>query len=467
MGAIKLLRAKLKNFYKFTDFVCEFGDRVTHFVGANGSGKSTVAYKGLLACLNGISEQKGGLVGKRFLFIGKNGKSADMEYTFKDAESGAEFTLSRHVTPSGQDLKFKSASPDQIDDSWLRSFLNVAMMSAKNFCALSQRDQALALGIDTSSFQKNIAELKQEYSIINREIKNMGEPVASPKVDRIDLSELLSKKEKIRKDLNDKYVENKTHNAALRKKYEAAKEERERSVDLCEKERAAAIDRISTAERIREELEEIKYPNVADFDKWAKSLSVPEETNIPEIPEPKYIEELPSDEPLREIDLAIASASETNRKADQYGEFLKTVAAKDAKIKELAGNKAKQEQEEKEMVKYISSFDFPFAGLSTDENGGLVLNDRPINESYFSRGELEIIVAQLHASMNPNFKCRFIDDFDLIDDDNQEKILKTLLDKGFQVITAEVRKTKERENTLVLRECSIVDETEIGKEKLL
>ena len=109
---------------------------------------------------------------------------------------------------------------------------------------------------------------------------------------------------------------------------------------------------------------------------------------------------------------------------------------------------------------YMAGHEFGFAGLTTDEEGSLLLNDRPINESYFSTGELEMIVAKLHAAQNPEFKCRFIDDFERIDDENQEKILKELLDAGFQIIVAEVGRSSEKDNVIVLSECAIANNQE-------
>ena len=95
--------------------------------------------------------------------------------------------------------------------------------------------------------------------------------------------------------------------------------------------------------------------------------------------------------------------------------------------------------------------------LGVDDSGNLVLNDRLIKEPYFSKGELEIMVAKLYMSVNPDLKVRFIDDFELLDEDNQAKILKQLLDAGFQVITAEVGKSPKHKNSILLRECSKVD----------
>ena len=100
-------------------------------------------------------------------------------------------------------------------------------------------------------------------------------------------------------------------------------------------------------------------------------------------------------------------------------------------------------------------------------DGALLLNGRPVKEPHFSRGELELIVAKLYTSMNPTLKTRFIDDFETLDDESQTKLLDTLLAQGFQVITAEVRKTNNKDNTLLLRECKVVTEKSQKKEKLV
>jgi hypothetical protein len=465
--SLKLVRAKLKNFAGFIDFVCEFGEKVTHFIGINGSGKSTVGFKGLIACLNGISENRGGLLGKRFLFIGKTGKSSDIEYTFKDTSNNGEFTIKRHITPSAQELKFQSAGNEEINDSWLKGFLNLALMSAKSFCALNGREQAIALGIDIIPFEKNIVELKKEFTLINRDIKNMGEIVAVEKIPSVSMQELEANKEKIRGELNDIYKSNRAHNKALQETYEAdqrLEDDRVRQFNEQQNERATLLANINQS---LAELKGFGYTG-KEVDAWIALIPKPEKKQeIRAIERPDFIEpELPNNKSLLEVEEEIKQANEQNKKAEAYLDYLSRFAKKAAKEKELADNKAKQTEEEAAMVTYIKSFNFPFKGLAINEEGELVLDGRPLNESYYSRGELEIIVAQLHASLNPDFKCRFIDDFDLIDDDNQEKILNALLEKDFQVITAEVRKTKERENVIVLKECAIATEDE-GKKDLL
>jgi DNA repair ATPase RecN len=146
----KLAGVLFKNFGLFELFEVKFGETITRLVGRNGAGKSMVGLKGLMACLNGISENssKGQLVGERFRFIGKAGASADISYTFKDSRDGSEITMRNHITKQGNDIHIKSNSDVQIDDTFLKDFLNVNLMSAKHFCGLSGQDQARALGID-------------------------------------------------------------------------------------------------------------------------------------------------------------------------------------------------------------------------------------------------------------------------------------------------------------------------------
>ena len=153
--------------------------------------------------------------------------------------------------------------------------------------------------------------------------------------------------------------------------------------------------------------------------------------------------------------------------AQIYEDYLNKRKEKESIKKELEDNKRKQDKVGQERLNYIKSFNFGFSGLEVDDSGGLLLNGRPVKDQYFSKGELEIIVAKLYASLNPDLKVRFIDDFDLLDDDNQIKILDELLKDGFQIITAEVGTKVVKDNTILLRECALVKSYEDSKKSLL
>jgi hypothetical protein len=57
--------------------------------------------------------------------------------------------------------------------------------------------------------------------------------------------------------------------------------------------------------------------------------------------------------------------------------------------------------------------------------------------------------------LNPELKVRFIDDFDLLDDHNQELLIKNLTKRDFQIITASVGDTKKSDNSVLLRACKL------------
>lgn len=454
---MKLLKARFKNFAEFTNFECEFGDKITSLVGINGSGKSTVGLVGLQACLKGISEKtsKGELLGNRFLFIGPNGKSADIEYDFVDEKTGGKFTIKNHMTEAGNKITFKSESNVALDDEWLKDFLNVALMSAKHFTSLSGREQALLLGIDASSFDTELKGHKEEFTVLNRELKAFGDILPVEAVEPVDMAELKTKKEAIRKTLNAKYLENIELNKALRLNYDTAVEAYEKAEEFHASEQQARANKIESAISYEELLKQLGYQGLEVL-QWIETLPFPEtEYNgiLPIVPD--YIVEQPDDAALQAIDEQIMQASDTNTKAAAYKAYTERLAAKTAKEEAIAANKTNQEETIKARNAYINSFDFGFAGLSTDETGCLLLNGRPLCYPYYSKGQLEMIVARLHVSRNPQFKYRFLDDFELLDDANQEKLLTELFAEGFQVVIAEVRATGNRENILTLKNCAI------------
>jgi energy-coupling factor transporter ATP-binding protein EcfA2 len=468
---MKMLRAKLKNFCKFEDFECSFDGQITHLVGVNGSGKSTIGLKGLLACVNGISEKSTGgtLLGERFKFIGKNGKSADVEYEFVDDETGNRFAIKNHITNSTNSITFKSLDGSEINDDWLKSFLNIALMSAKNFTQLSGRAQAIALGIDTSSFDTEIKALKEEYTLLNRELKAFGDIQEPEKCDPIDVQDLAARKRKISNELNTLYLKNKEHNKELRKQYVIYCQKAHADNEIFNKEQVEKILNRNRASDCISILKTLGYSGL-ELDNWFTTIPLPLDQKMSiDVLEPEYIEEMPDDSELKSIDQQIIDANCINEKAGNYKRYFEMNRAKAAKQKKIDINKDKQAEASRCRNSYIASFKFPFAGLTTGDDGSLLLNDRPLNDSYFSKGELEMIVARLHASINPVFKTRFIDDFDLLDEQNQEKLLKELVDAGFQVITAEVRATEKQQlnNVLVLKECKLITGEEEEKPALI
>lgn len=414
---MKVKKLKIENFAKFESFEIEYNDSVTHLVGFNGAGKTTVGITAIWACLKGIAEKSkdGALVGDRFRFIGPKKATADLELTLVDEVKNAEIEVKNTISKDGNHISFKAPKGYPINQSWLNSLLSVAFLSAKQFTQLTSKDQALLLGIDVSAFDAELKALKEEYTAINRELRGIGELKPVPKVEKVSIAKLLLEKQEIDK-----------HNA----------EQKKRAEDIAKAKSLLGTLREQEIE-LRKKLAELQK-RIEEGNSYMASLPDPEE----EIDATPVIQ-------------AIQRAEETNRNAEAYARYVEAKKRREEKEAELKENKEKQAALEREKVDFIRGFDFGVDGLSVDEDGGLLLNGRPVREPYYSKGELEVIVAKLYASKNPELKVRFVDDFDLLDETNQAALVKELVDAGFQVITASVGSKSADDNTIVLRECKI------------
>ncbi len=415
---MKIKYLKLKNFAQFTDFECEYNDEITHLVGVNGSGKTTVGINALWICLKGIAEKSkdGQLVGERFRFIGTRGATANIEIKLIDEKrNNAEIIVTNKISSSGNQIKFKAPAGYELD---LNNILSVALLSAKNFTQLSAREQALLLGIDTSQYDKEIKSLKEEFTFINRDLKAIGEINFVKEVQSVSVNDLIKQRDDI-SNFNEQ-----------------------------QKAKQTLID------NTKNQLDKIAI-NIGELERQLSELREKKEKGL------EYLQSLPVPEPLQDnldVSTQLFNAEETNRKAAEYKSYLEKLNRKNEKETELQNNKDKQEFKFLGRLEFIKSFQFGFEGLSVDDDGGLLLDDRPIKEPYFSKGELEIIVAKLYASLNPELKIRFIDEFQSLDEDNQAKIVDELLAQGFQIITAEVGKKATKDNTILLKECKEVKE---------
>lgn len=423
---MKIKNLKMMNFASFENIEIEFDERVTHLIGANGAGKTGVL-TGIWAGLNGIAENDrgGNLVGERFRFIGPSKPSSDIYVTIVDEENGAEIEVRNHITKQSNQITFQAPEGYPLSEGWLKNLLSAAFLSEKNFTSLNPKEQALLLGIDTASYDQEIKDLKSEFTQINRDLKNMGKMDPVEKVEKVDLDDLMMERD---------HVEAINLNNAKR---------RER-IDYVKKGVLYAKDLVLELKKALEEAE----AKVAKGESWLKGIDEPDK-----------------DESITEINEKISNASKTNESAARYERYLEDKKKHDELKAELEKNKKDQEKVKEDRLEYIKGFDFGFEGLGVDDDGGLVLDERPIKEPYFSKGEREMIVALLYASRNPKLKIRFIDEFGTLDDDHQKILLEKLFAEGFQVLTADVRSGGAEENTIKLKDSRIEKETKSSAKK--
>lgn len=407
---MQIKKLKLDNFAKFDDFEIEFNDKVTRLIGVNGSGKTTVGLTAIWAAFKGIAEKGTDyLIGDRFRFIGSNGRDAKIELILYDETKKKEIVLHRKISDAGNHISFEAPEGYETDEAWLLNLLQVSFLSAKYFTQLSGKQQALTLGIDTSKIDFVIEDLKEDARLIRSEIKSIGLPVRVDKVEMINPNELIMEKQKILQ-------------------FNTTQKESENNI----------IDAKILLEALIKQEKELEHR----IEKGTKHLD--------KLPQPKQ------QKSTKEIDAKINNATEIQKQALKYQRYADKRKRLNDNEDLLNQNLLKQKENQEKRLQQIKEFKI-IKEMSIDEDGGLLINNKPVKEPYFSRSELEILVADLHLALNPDMKVRFIDDFEVFDDKNKKLLLKKLLDSKFQVIVAQVGDEKIDKNSIVLRECKVVN----------
>lgn len=490
---MKIKNITLSNFSKYDQVDVSFDENVTYLVGKNGSGKSTLGITAIWFMFQGIAEKSSGgnspLIGERFRFIGPKAQTARGEMTLYDEKTMAEIKVFRKLTKTGTEVSFEGPEGLELGQKWLTDLFNVFLISPKMFCELSPKDQAKALGIDTKTFDDDIAALKKKYTEINAVYNSYGELAEVEKVEKKSIEELTEKKKDIRKAMEVIYRQNQNANKLTREEWEADKKkideevaEFNNAIDEREKSLTRASNFYARVANLCSEYEGfndlVNYRPlqqwIADFKPLAEKknaallypasptdLSQKDALYEPAEGERVYVKEMPDDEQLRLVDQEITDAGEVNRNALLYDQYLEKKAEKDKRKIELTDNKLAQSAKEEQRVKYIKAFKFPFSNLTVGEDGELLLQGKPIKEPYFSTGEILKVVPILLSTSNPELKYVFLQDFNLMDDDKQTEIEEYLTGKGFQLVVEMVGKAKIADkNCILLRDNVIVEDYE-------
>ena len=414
---VKAKSLMLENFANFNKVTVNFDSNVTYLVGPNGSGKSMLGLYGFQFVMEGVAEKASSkdrtpIIGERYSFIGENNNFAKGHLVLYDDELKCDIVVKRRITAKDSSLSFEAPQGVVLDQKWLSDLFNVFMLSPKHFESLSPQQQAILLGIDTSEIDESIKEAKTEYTLINREIKGLGDVLEEipGDIEEVDISKLYT-------DIEEAMTFNREIDSTI---------ERKRLLE----------ERIENGRKLLEELEQ-----------QVKTIGILKE----------------------KIDIILIQerldkAKEINSKALQYKEVKNKINKKKELLASLEKNKELQSKFESDKVKFIKSRKLPFENLSIDENGGLLLNDKFIRSPYFSTGELINIITKLIISTEPDLKYIYLQDFNLLDESKQQSIVKELTKKGYQLVIELVSGEKmEAPNVICLNECKVVIK-EITKE---
>lgn len=454
---LKIKKIGVKNHGHLRNFEAIFADGTTEIWGMNESGKSSI-FDLIPTLIKGMKEKGADcMIGDRFKVIGPNAKSMGIEATLIDTQcDNAEIILSRKISGRGNgELKMKAPKgyPHTLNAEWLKNLLSAAFLSPKYLCAKTSREQAILLGCDTLKFDAKLKELKVEYRDLGRDLKLYESLEEVEKVEPVDIGKLQEEKGELTIAENERLDKIRKANVKLREQYYkdlgTAKDDA-RNFNREQDERAAKIKECSEIEL---RLVDLGCPRIEKLTIWIDGLPQPETIKDPEkitIPQPEYADELADMSAIIEIDERIKAGYETNQAALTYTEYLKKVKKGDD-IRELRErNKEVQAKCLQKKNAYVAKQKLPFAGMSIDENGGLLLDGKEIRPPNFSAGRLIKVVASLKTQCGDNLKVVLIDDADLLDEENREKIVTWLIDQGFQVIMACVGRSKPAENRIVL-----------------
>lgn len=418
---MKIKSMSLTNFIGFSNVTVNFDDNVTYLVGPNGAGKTTLGLNGIWFVMKGIAEKGNNvLIGERFRFIGDDAASARGIIKLYDEKIG-EIVVKRTLTKAGTKLEFIAPEGYMLDQAWLDELFNLYLIAPMRFAQLSPKEQAIALGIDVSSFDKEMKKLKEEYTSINAVYRAL-QPGEKPLVDEnaVDIESLQAEQKSVSIKLNETTL---LHNMAK-----------------------AAIDKI--------ELYEIEIDNLKKkIDYVYKSFE--NETGYPL--SILFIEGLTEDlKRLSQKHSDVTTKVEASIKSQQNIVLLrkwKEETQKKSDYEELLRiNKDLQSLAEQHKIDYLRKLKLPFKNLTIDEEGGLLFNNRPIKEPYFSSGELLAIIPRLMASRNPDLKYVYIQQFDLLDQEKQDKLIKDLTEQGFQLVIEKVGRKIERDGNIIILE---------------
>ena len=183
----------LDNFAKFDHVKVDLDPNLTFLIGPNGAGKSTIGISALWFIMKGIAQKGDGLQGERFRFIGEEKASGTGTLVLHDEKLGADIAVKRTLTKSGHKVEFIAPPDMMLDQDWLNELFNVYLIAPQAFIDLSSKEQAIALGIDTKEYDNLLKAAKEDYTVINRQIRALGEIVEVPEVKRVSSGELASK----------------------------------------------------------------------------------------------------------------------------------------------------------------------------------------------------------------------------------------------------------------------------------
>jgi hypothetical protein len=389
-----------------------------------------------------------------------------------DETENIDITIQRKLLKNKTELKITASDKRQLPADFIDDIFNIFSINPVGFAKLDPREQAEALGVDTSENDRLKKEKYDERHEIGYDVKRlkgaMEEIGDVEAVESVDIQELLKAKDKIE--------------AANTKAVEETRAERDKTiqeaVDYNQKQtdkQAAIADITRDIENAEEgikalhnSIERLKRQIIDDKKTHAKLID--KRNHLPTPTEKKTTNptvKMPLTESTSEVNRQIQAAETINQQSTLYQQSIDASDKYKAAKKNYDNKTVELQKIEDNRIEYLKSCNLPFANITIDDTGGVLINDRPFSETYFSKGEILRMGTKLAASVNPKLKYVFIPDSQSLDEKNREKLFEELTETGFQVVAEYVDTEKRKDHgSILLKESKVVESYDDNEDDL-
>lgn len=407
---MKIKGVMVKNFKGLDSVSVSFEDGapILYIVGKNGSGKTSLL-DAIYSALRGKTE---GVLKKDYanlLHEKRKGSKSETKITFYDAELGTDIVVTREFTASSDTVKVETIDGKPLDKNYAVKLVSECSYDVRSFLNKTAKEQAAVFNIDTSEYDLKIKAAKEILSDANKDklrlskvVQNYGGKVEE--VQPVFVTELIKKRDEIKR-FNE--------------------EQKDIEQDL-----ADAKEAISAIEKKIKELE--------------VNLAAKKE-KLAELPEPEEQKDLTG------VNEQIKNSDEQNKKANHYKSYQKDIAAAEEAKKawDIASEKVKDAESEK--TNYLQTLDLPFSNIAIDENGGLLIDGRGLNENEWNTADaIKKAIAILKTTGQQLFFVKNGGDFDR-KEDGSIPLFEQLSEENIQFIIEYVSPEKPQAKSLFLK----------------
>jgi hypothetical protein len=408
MSKVKTIR--LKNMMAVSEFEANFNGCTAIVTAGNNKGKSTLL-RGIINRIRGIRPdlivRQGETEGTGEIEL-TTGEKFVWEFDTEGEDKLTFFTSDGHKTKVTRELANRFF-PQAFD---IDKFLNSPPR---------EQDKQLqkAVGLDFTEIDGRFQQAYDDRTAKNKEAERfhvkLSEMMVCERVEFVDTAALSAQKEAERTRLNELYTANKNINTAARTKWNGEKDAINQAVNehnikasQRDSQRTTIINHIAA-------LFEFGYEQSDALKEWMEGKYPKIETRKAVYPpEPEYVDELPDDQLLQDIDTKLLKASEINTRAQAYADYVAykyTVEA--AKEEALAADELVESirQERRDM---IASANMPTGITFAEEGHGVVVDGFPLDKNQISTSRmytaaLRIASIKLGEVESLHFDASFLD----------------------------------------------------------